>query len=455
MGGSDAGKTASLTLLLLLIGTAPFLAAAQAPASIAFSLPGNALLLFFAFLTAALTFLFDSSPISVRAIGLPLGTTAALALFAGAQLLPFPEGFLRAVASANVTIYHEAIETLRAFGAKTVPSARVTIAPTETADALLLIIAAAAVFFCSATLLATRANRRVFTAVLLASAALQSLWLFRGPALRSKASTPVAPESLAAFLEIALATAFGVLWAEVLTGRDRSGDAVERSERLERRLPALVARALVWALFAAAIVRTEWRASLLSAAATTILVAAAGVLRLLTRNARRAARIAGLSFVIGCVALAVWGGALDRRLGGPAASHRAALRQASVGAWRQFPLVGSGLGAYREAFRRVQSEAIRERVDRGPDDLRSLAVTGGLVGVCLAATLFLSLPLLSLERWSRQRHREESAFALGGFGALASLILHGLIGSGFSSPAVVLTLAGVQGAAWAAGAKIK
>ena len=51
---------------------------------------------------------------------------------------------------------------------------------------------------------------------------------------------------------------------------------------------------------------------------------------------------------------------------------------------------------------------------------------------------------------SRQKHREESAFGLAGFGALVMLLLHGVAEFNFSIPAMPATLAACLGGAWAA-----
>ena len=102
------------------------------------------------------------------------------------------------------------------------PPARISIAPSETVAALLLLLAYAALFVCGARLLRTRGRRRPFVIVVFASALGQILWA--GGSASPKGVCEgffVNPDHFAGYLEIGLALAFGVLWAEVLTSHDR------------------------------------------------------------------------------------------------------------------------------------------------------------------------------------------------------------------------------------------
>jgi len=132
---------------------------------------------------------------------------------------------------------------------------------------------------------------------------------------------------------------------------------------------------------------------------------------------------------------------------------RVQLWKLSVEAWKQFPVFGSGLGSYREAFRRVQPEEMNALVEQAHNDGLQLMVTGGLVGFLLATAALLWLLFLFARAFVRQAHREEAAWALAGFGALLSLLLHGLVEFNFSIPAIPATLAVTLGCAWAAASR--
>ncbi len=132
---------------------------------------------------------------------------------------------------------------------------------------------------------------------------------------------------------------------------------------------------------------------------------------------------------------------------------RVAIWKTSCDAWREFPIVGSGLGTFREAFRRVQPPELVGLVEHAHDDLLQIAVTGGAVGAFLGLALFVSLlVVLARARQTAASPRGERA-RLGGFGALLSLTLHGLVDFSLSIPIVAATLACALGAAWAAGSR--
>src|SRR5205823_3411336 len=99
----------------------------------------------------------------------------------------------------------------------------------------------------------------------------------------------------------------------------------------------------------------------------------------------------------------------------------------STEAWHLFPTFGSGLGTFREAFRRVQPPDVTGLVEQAHNDFLQLLVTGGWVGaafgVIAAGSIFIPLFIA----WLRQRHREEAAIILAGMGALLSLTLHGIV----------------------------
>ena len=78
-------------------------------------------------------------------------------------------------------------------------------------------------------------------------------------------------------------------------------------------------------------------------------------------------------------------------------------------------------------------------------------MTAGWTGATLGLVALGAILVILARTWKRQQHREESAFALAGIGALVSLVLHGLVEFNFSIPAIPATLACVVGWALAAG----
>jgi O-antigen ligase len=129
---------------------------------------------------------------------------------------------------------------------------------------------------------------------------------------------------------------------------------------------------------------------------------------------------------------------------------RVAIWRTAYRAWQDFPIFGSGLGTFPEAVRRIQPRELGGRLERARSDPAQILVTGGAVGTVLVAVLYLSLFLVLVRSFREQPHREESALVLGGFGALLSLSIHGLMDSAYPAPVVPAMLACLVGAAWAA-----
>jgi len=425
---------------------------------------GDILLELFAFLIAAVTFLSKSRLRSLRPLMIPLGAIGALALFGCLQLLPLPQWLLSWAAPLNLQIYHDSAEILRLFGRPSAPSARISIAPTETTATVLLILAYAAIFLSAASLLRTRPRRRLFAATIFVSAILQILFalLLEAPGRFSTEDEArlhglfVNPNHFAAYLEVVLAIAFAAIWTQLLVGADRVSPTAEAAERFEKRLLPVAGRVLVWAMIAVGIGATQSRGGILAAGITTAALLSMSLLHRTVRFPKRAALAIGVALLGGILFVARTAGAdplirflkLDPR--DLAYNTRVVLWKTSLVSWRQFPLFGSGLGTFREAFRRVQPRELAGLVEQAHSDPLQLLVTGGLVGEILGVALFVSLYVLLLRAWRREKHREEAALILGGLGALFSLSLHGLLDFNLSIPPIPALLSGVLGAVWAA-----
>lgn len=448
-GGQDTLDGAGFLLLLVTVA----LTAAVDPAlgishGVLGALPGVRIVELFAFLTTFVTFFSRSDARPLRPLALPLAALAGIVLLGVGQLVPLPTRLLQISTPVNATIYHEARETLSLFGAA-LPSPRISIAPSETAGVLLGLLAAAAVFLSAANLLRSRARIRVLAAVVVLGA-------FVGSARELLAGFPIRAAGIAAAsaarLEIALALAFGFVWTEVLTGRARSAPGLDPSERIERRILPFAGRLAVWLALAALLVATGSRSGAAAAAVTAVLLPLAASRHPRSRGRWKAA--AALAFAAAAVAILLFF-TLFRRGGPPGdatlpAPSPAAFRAASVEAWREFPVFGSGLGSFAEGFARVERGATPERVREPPSEALGVLVTGGAVGAALAGVLILTLAFLSCRAWLRQNHREESAYALAGLGSLFSLLLHGLFAPVFAGAAVPICLAAVLGASWSA-----
>jgi hypothetical protein len=413
-----------------------------------------------AFVIGAATLLARGPLRSPARLALPVAAIIGIVALGTFQILPLPEKILETVAPLNLKIYQETSRILALFGRKP-PDPRVSIAPAATISTFLLLLAYFSFFFSAANLLRTRERRRLFALVFFATAAVQILIATLATAFQDRfPQRNVGLGSVASYLEIALALSFGALWAEVLTNRDRSSSSsTSGAERFETRSMPLVGRMLVWGLVVFGLLQTGSRVALLAATLSTLTVLAIAVFH--RRVHFRTRRFVG--WAVGLLAAVLFSGTiagarplvrfLESDPGGLNTSSRIILWRASYRTWREFSILGSGLGTFPEAIRRFQPVELGGRIENPRSDILSSLVTGGIVGASFAVILYLSLFLLLVRAFRNQKHREESALILGGFGALLSLSIHGTMDSAYSSAVIAAMLACVVGAAWAAARK--
>jgi len=410
---------------------------------------GTLALELFAFGTFALTFFGRPRLQRLTGVRTSIAALTGIAILGIVQLTPMSVGL-------SGKIYRDAATTLKAFG-RPGPTPRISIAPTETWDTILLTLAYVALFVSAILLLRSRTRRRLFVAVLLGSALLQIVIAaaFRdGDRLHGSF---VNPNHFAGYLEIALAVAFGVLWREVLHYRDGARRVTERAHRFENVLIRISLRVVLWGTIAAGLGLTQSRAGILVAVLVTLVLLSVAPAHPRINQRRWSFAGAGTAIVaaaIGFTILTVRQQPIIRFLGSdprdPASDLRLSLWRLSIDAWRNFPVFGSGLGTFREAFRRVQPRDFNFYVEFAHSDPLQLLVTGGAIGFALGAIAFIALMVVLIRRWHREQRREESAMLLAAFAALLSLTLHGLVEFNLSIPAIPATLACVAGFGWAA-----
>ncbi|MGH9444115.1 MAG: O-antigen ligase family protein, partial [Thermoanaerobaculia bacterium] len=433
------------TLLLALAAGAPFPYGAVLPA-------GELRIELAAFGCLALAFLSRPWRGWLGEAAFPAAAVGAIAAVGLLQLVPLSESALAQISPISAKIYHETAEILGSAQPK------ISIAPTDTVRTILLTLAYLALFFAAAILLRTRTRRRVFAAVLVGASAIEIAVSALSAGVEERLHGPfINPDHFAGYLEISLALAFGTLWREILTGGDSPRGIEEGAARMERRILRLGGWILLWGFLASGVVLTRSRGGILAASLTALGLVAGGLAsrrragRLRTLTAAGVALLFGLLFVAGATkreAILRFLASDPRDMG---ADLRVGIWKTSIEASRSFPILGSGLGSFREAFRRFQPRGMEGLVEQAHCDALQLLVTGGWVGLALGILLVGSLFAALARALARQRHREEKAFVLAGMGALASLVLHGLVDFNMSIPAIPATLAAVLGAAWAAG----
>ncbi|HKC25377.1 MAG TPA: O-antigen ligase family protein [Thermoanaerobaculia bacterium] len=379
-----------------------------------------------------------------------LGGIATLGLF---QLAPLPRGVLGLVSPESLAVWSRAAGVLALYG-RAAPHAVVSLAPSETKGVVLLTLAYAVLFVCAALLTQTRPRRRLLLVALLAAALAEIGYaLASTETLERLHGSFINPNNFAGYLQIALALAFGLLWYELRTGRHRR-HGESRATRMERRIVPVSLAVLLWGAIAAAIGLSRSRGGVLAALLTVPLLVFLAV-----QHRRQGAR-AALGIVLALLMAAAFAatitrdGPLERFLGADpselGSEGRVRIWRASLQAFRMYPLAGSGLGTFREAFRPVQPRGFDGLVEQAHDEPLQILVTGGVLGFALAAAVIGTAFALLWRGLFRQRHREESAYVLAAIGALFALMLHGLVEFNFSLAAVPATLAMLVGVAWSA-----
>jgi O-antigen ligase len=446
----NRAEAAALGLLLLALVIAPF--------PYGGFLPGGRLRIeLVAFLAAAAAAL-GCDRARLRGAIVPIASAVGIALIGAFQWLPLGRGAVRWLSPASARAFEETESVVRLFKDASPLSWRISIAPDSTAGAILLVLAYLALFSTSLVLVDSRGRRNLLAIVLIASALAHAAWAIGQPVADSRIHGAfVNPNNFAGYLQIALAAALGLLWTEALRNRERGAGLRERAKRVEARAFPFLWRMLVWGSLATALASTRSRAGIAAAAGTTLVALAMMPFHARVRS-RRSRTIgwvaiglaAGLLFVAATAGTAPLLRYLASDPRDAAADTRVILWKSSFEAARDFPVTGSGLGAFREAYRRVQPAEIVGLVEHAHNDALQMLVTGGPAGLALAA-LGLGTLLVGLGwGWLRQRHSHEGGMLLAGFAALLALLLHGSAEFNMSVPAVPATLAVLLGAAWGA-----
>ncbi len=337
-------------------------------------------------------------------------------------------------------------------------TASVSRAVSSTRRAALGWAAAAAAFLAAAVAGQRRELRRCLGGALLAGALFQvlfgardwfararSLWGVDLPSAVRLRGTFVNPNHLAVYLEMALPVAFAWSWWALRRVRDEP--------RLESRIALAAPPAMLWLTLFTGLSFTGSRGGLLAAVAA---VSAQGVLVAGTRRRWWLAPLGAVAALAGVTLVAAvgWREGLGRLLATSAAdvSWGARLREygAALDLWRRFPVTGTGLGTFRDAFPLVQPPDLQGTWWHPHGDPLEVLVTAGLAGAVLLAAGLWGLAARQAVVLRDGVRSEDRAAALAALGVLVSLAIHEGLDFGLSMPGNAVTLAVLLGAAGAA-----
>ncbi|MBZ5590457.1 MAG: O-antigen ligase family protein [Acidobacteriia bacterium] len=410
-----------------------------------------------AFLLLAVAAMVAPRLADVRPAALPAACVAGVALLGAMQAATVPAAIVRNLSPEHARLQAGAAKVVRGVGFERDVASTLSLNPAASRAAALTWVAVAAGMLAAALVSTGRKDRRVLAFALVASALFQvllgasnlnftptSIWGMQVPndPLRLRGSF-INADHLALYLELVLSVTFAWgWWAMRRAGFD---------PRIDRRVAFIAPPVIVWLTLFVGLAFTGSRAGLVAACA------GAAVQGLLLAMRRRRWRIGAAGIVaalvgIGAVAFIGLQQGLGRWLGTSPYevtwSDRIEVYRHSLGLWQRFPLIGTGLSTFRDAFTLVAPHRLAgDWYWHAHNDLLEILVTTGLVGAALvvvgiAAAVRGLIPVL------RDGERsEDRGAALAALGALAAVAVHSCFDFGLSMPANSMTLAIIVGAA--------
>ncbi len=388
-------------------------------------------------------------PQDLRPAALPAAALAGIALLGLAQALPWPAGLVELLSPSHAEAWRRAAELA---GGRAV--SHLSFAPAASRAAALTWAAAAAALLAGAVAGRRRARRRWLLAALLAGALFQIffgaqqwfahadvLWGTQIPRSPRLHGTFVNPNHLAFYLEMALPAAFA--WAWWASRRARM------ETHAERQLLLLGPPVLIWLTLFLGLAFTGSRGGLLGAVAgvsAQALTVAATRRRWHTVLYGLGAIAAGLAVVAAVGLREGLGRVLSTSLDDVSWSFRLREYAAVVDLWRRFPLLGSGLATFRDAFPQAQPQALQGTWWHAHSDLLELLATTGAVGIVLLGIGLWPVPRRLVRVIAGRGRSENRAAALALLGALAAVLVHEALDSGLTMPGNALTFAVLLGA---------
>jgi O-antigen ligase len=389
-------------------------------------------------------------PQDLRPALVPAAALAAVALLGLAQSLPWPAGFVRLLSPAHADLWRQAAELA---GAPAAAADHLSFAPAASRAAALTWVAAAAALLAGTAAGRQRARRRWFLATLCAGALFQvffgakqwfaqsgTLWGVEIPRSPRLHGTFVNPNHLALYLEMTLPVVFAWAWWALYQAR--------KEHHPERKLLLLAPPILVWLTLFIGLAFTGSRGGLLgvvigmTAQALTVAVVRR---RWGTAAFGLGAIAAGLAVVAAVGLREGLGRVLTTSLDDASWGARLAEYRVVVDLWLRFPVLGTGLGSFRDAFPSVQPKDLQGTWWHAHSDLLEILATTGVAGVILLGIGLWPVMRRLLRVVAGRGRSENRAAALAVFGALASVLAHEAVDFGLTMPGSAITLAVLVG----------
>lgn len=393
----------------------------------------------------------------MRPAALPSACVAGIALLGAVQAATVPPAIVRNLSPEHARLQAGAADVVRGAGFDRIVASTLSLNPAASRTAALTWLAAAAALLAAAAASTERNGRRALAVALLASALFQVLlgatnlrlsptmiWGIQVPnePLRLRGSF-VNADHLSLYLELALPLAFAWGWWAV---RRAGYDA-----RPERRVAMVAPPVVVWLTLFIGLAFSGSRAGLIAACTGA---AVQGLLLAVRRRRWRLGAAGVVAALVGLGAAAFIGlqQGLGRWLGTSQYeltwNDRLEVYRHSLALWQRFPLTGTGLATFRDAFTLIAPHQLSNGwYWHAHNDWLEALVTTGLVGAALIAT-GVAIAVATLIQVLRDGERsEDRGAALAALGALASVAVHSCFDFGLTLPANSVTLAVIVGAA--------
>lgn len=437
---------AGLTALLIVWLPLPF-GSVVVWSHLAFQLAAFALL-------ALVSVLLADCPLVRRAI-LPTLALAAVAALGFAQSASWPADIVRVISPEHARLQEQAAD-LAGGMVRDAPAPTLSLAPDVTRHAALSWAAVAACLLVASCVARGARERRVLLAGVIAAAVFQLLYGTTALATQSRTiwgvavpgdptrlrGTFVNADHLAYFLEIALTASLAWTWWAIRRTRWESTH--------ERRVLLVAPPVLLWLTMFVGLAFTGSRAGLIAVIAATLgqgAAVAASERRWRIGATGLAALVAGLGAVAAVSLQQGFGRWLATSRWELTWNDRVMVYARSLDLWTRFPLSGSGLSTFRDAFPLVQPTELTGSYWHAHNDYVELLVTAGVLGAALVLTALVT-SLRGMGRVLQDGQRsEDRAAALAAIGAFIAVAVHSVLDFGLSMPANAATLAILVGAA--------
>ncbi len=444
---SEPGSTLATLVLLAIVVSAPLPYAGVLPRD-------RAALQIAAFIGLAISMVIKRRLAPLSTIRAPLLALLILGLLGIVQSLPWPSVLAELLSPSIHRLWVEAAE----IQGHNAPSwAPLSLAPAVTRSTALHLFAIAACLMAACLQASERPARRLLTLGLMIGVLSQILygadkWLTRDPMIwglempgdaSRLRGTFVNADHFAFYLGMAVCCAAAWLWWGLRRALDSKLEA-------EDRLIQFVVPLATFSFCFAALAFSGSRAGLVAVVGG--LAIQGGVLALRYRRWQLAGVGVGLlALGLGAVRMLGWDKGVGRLVETSAyditwnARFQVWWESLELISWS--PVVGTGLGTFRQAFPLVQPQSLPGSWRHAHSDILELAITAGLPALLLLGWAMIAIAARLWTVLRKGRRSEDRMLALAAFGACGTALLHSLVEFSLTMPANAFTLAMLVGLA--------